>query len=112
MGIGARLESLTAPSGPVHLWSTERSHLFGASVSVQALFFAAYRDLLGTSKLDVLLPEGATVADLVRELRGRGAPFSALPREPAVAVNRTYADPGDTLRAGDEVAFIPPVAGG
>ncbi len=81
-------------------------------MSVQALFFAAYRDLLGTSKLDVHLPEGATVGDLVRELRGRGAPFDALPRDPAVAVNRSYALPSETLKPGDEVAFIPPVAGG
>lgn len=90
----------------------ERPLLPGALVSVQALFFAAYRDLLGTSQLDVHLPAGATVADLVRELRGRGAPFSALPQEPAVAVNRAYALPHELLQPGDEVAFIPPVAGG
>ncbi len=83
-----------------------------SSVSVQALFFAAYRDLLGTKVLSVELPEGATVDDLVVELRGRGAPFDALPREPAVAVNRHYAFPSEPLQAGDEVAFIPPVAGG
>lgn len=82
------------------------------AVSVHALFFAAYRDLLGTKALSVNLPEGATVADLVSELRGRGAPFDALPAEPAVAVNRAYAGHGERLRAGDEVAFIPPVAGG
>ena len=35
-----------------------------------------------------------------------------LPAEPAVAVNRTYAMHDERLRAGDEVAFIPPVAGG
>ena len=81
-------------------------------MSVQALFFAAYRDLLGVSDLSVELPEGATVADLVVELRGRGAPFDSLPVEPAVAVNRQYALPSEALRAGDEVAFIPPVAGG
>ena len=83
-----------------------------APVSVQALFFAAYRDLLGTRALSVDLPEGATVADLVATLRSRGAPFSALPLEPAVAVNRAYAFPSETLQPGDEVAFIPPVAGG
>lgn len=94
---------MTDPSDP---------HLQGASVPVQALFFASYRDLLGTSKLDVDLPDGATVADLVRELRGRGAPFNALPKEPAIAVNRAYALHDETLRSGDEVAFIPPVAGG
>lgn len=81
-------------------------------VAVQALFFAAYRDLLGTKGLSVDLPEGATVSDLVAELRGRGAPFDALPVEPAVAVNRAYARPEERLSSGDEVAFIPPVAGG
>jgi molybdopterin synthase catalytic subunit len=81
-------------------------------VAVQALFFAAYRDLLGTKGFSVDLPDGATVADLVAELRARGAPYSALPAEPAVAVNRTYAHPSDRLSPGDEVAFIPPVAGG
>lgn len=82
------------------------------SVSVQTLFFAVYRDLLGTSSLSVELPEGATVADLVAELRGRGTPFDRLPAEPAIAVNRTYALPSEPLGSGDEVAFIPPVAGG
>ena len=81
-------------------------------MTVQTLFFAAYRDLVGTSTLDVQLAEGATVADLVRELRGRGAPFDGLPAAPAVAVNRAYAGLDDALGAGDEVAFIPPVAGG
>jgi molybdopterin converting factor small subunit len=52
------------------------------------------------------------VADLVKELRGRGPPFDRLPAEPAVAVNRTYALLSEPLGSGDEVAFIPPVAGG
>ena len=51
------------------------------------------------------LPEGATVADLVAELRGRGAPFDCLPAEPAVAVNRAYALPSELLGTGDEVVY-------
>jgi len=82
------------------------------SLSVNTLFFAAYRDLLGTAALEVELADGATVADLVEALRSRGAPFDALPSEPAVAVNRVYAFSDEPLGAGDEVAFIPPVAGG
>jgi molybdopterin converting factor subunit 1 len=82
------------------------------TVPVRTLFFAAYRDLLGTAELAVDLPDGATVGDLVGVLRGRGAPFDVLPEEPAVAVNRMYAPMTETLGAGDEVAFIPPVAGG
>ena len=82
------------------------------SISVNTVFFALYRDLVGASTLAVELPSGATVADLVEELRGRGAPFDSLPTEPAVAVNQTYAMLDETLGSGDEVAFIPPVAGG
>lgn len=82
------------------------------SVAVRTLFFAAYRDLLGTSELDVRLPAGATVADLVTELRGRGGAYASLPARPAVAVNREYAELENPLASGDEVAFIPPVAGG
>ena len=79
---------------------------------VQVRFFAAYRELTGVSRTEVDLPGGATVADLIDALRERGPSFSALPAQPAVAVNLEYT-PADTgLRDGDEVAFIPPVAGG
>jgi molybdopterin converting factor subunit 1 len=81
-------------------------------LSVDALFFATYKDLVGTGRLVVELTDGATVADLVRELRGRGTPYDRLPEQPAVAVNRAYALPDERLGPGDEVAFIPPVAGG
>ena len=81
-------------------------------MQVRTLFFAAYRDALGTSALDVDVPPGATVSDLVRGLRDRGGAFERLPAEPAVAVNRSYAPFDRELSAGDEVAFIPPVAGG
>lgn len=82
------------------------------SVPVRTLFFASYRELVGSAAMDVELPAGATVGDLVARLRGRGRPFSALPERPAVAVNRSYASLDEELFAGDEVAFIPPVAGG
>jgi molybdopterin converting factor small subunit len=35
-----------------------------------------------------------------------------LPEEPTVAVNREYSQPDRELHAGDELALIPPVAGG
>lgn len=79
---------------------------------VQALFFASYRDLTGVEELPVELPGGARVAELVAALRARGGGWSALPAEPAVAVNLDYAPLSTPLRDGDEVAFIPPVAGG
>lgn len=82
------------------------------AIAVRTLFFAAYRDLVGASEMPVQLPDGSTVGDLVASLRERGHPFSSLPPAPAVAVNRRYADSEERLGGGDEVAFIPPVAGG
>lgn len=82
------------------------------SVTVNTRFFAAYRDLLGTESTAVELPEGATVEDLVRTLRSRGGPYASLPDDPPVAVNQEYVDTRAPLSGGDEVAFLPPVAGG
>ncbi len=81
-------------------------------MEVRTLFFAAYRDLAGGPELSMKLPPGATVADLVTSLRERDPSFQALPSEPAVAVNRSYAAADARLSDGDEVAFLPPVAGG
>ena len=81
-------------------------------MEIRTLFFASYKELLGTGELELVLPEGATVSDLVSTLRSRGGAFTVLPTAPAVAVNMTYTDSGSLLSDGDEVALIPPVAGG
>ena len=68
-------------------------------------------DALGASSLSVDLPAGSTVADVLADLRRRpGAEL--LPPSPLVAVNQRYARAESAVRAGDEVAVIPPVAGG
>lgn len=81
-------------------------------MTVQTLFFASYRDLLGTERLEVSLPEGATIRQLILSLRDRGRPFDMLPEDPPVAVNRSWAPADTALEDGDQVAFLPPVAGG
>ena len=81
-------------------------------MTVRALFFASYRDLAGSDDLEVELFRGATVRELVNELRGRGSAWARFPEDPAVAVNMEYAALSTALREGDEVAFIPPVSGG
>lgn len=78
---------------------------------IRALFFATYRDLAGSEALDIDLPAGSTAGDLVARLRQRGA-LAALPSEPALAVNEEYAPLSIGLSDGDEVALLPPVAGG
>lgn len=78
---------------------------------VRVRFFGLYRELAGTAERRMSVSEGTTVGELVARLRGpEGIP--ELPAAPAVAVNLEYASPDRSLRAGDEVALIPPVSGG
>jgi molybdopterin converting factor subunit 1 len=79
-------------------------------VRIRVLAFASYAEALGCGEHDVELPTGATVADCVAEIRT--ATGSGVPPAPLVAVNRRYARADRVLVEGDEVALIPPVAGG
>ena len=79
-------------------------------MTLTVLLFASYAEAFGTSQLHVELPEGATPADLVARIRAL-RPDRRLPAA-LVAVNQEYAAPGQALRPTDEVAIIPPVAGG
>jgi len=82
-----------------------------APLPVTALLFASYADLLGATSIEVCLSRGASVADLVAAIRSMpGA--ERLPPRPMIAVNQRYASYEQILHPGDEVAVIPPVAGG
>ncbi len=81
-------------------------------MEVTVLLFAAHRERVGTASTVASLPDRATVGTLLSELRARGGGWADLPRSPAVAVNRSYANVDSELSDGDEVALIPPVAGG
>jgi molybdopterin converting factor small subunit len=79
-------------------------------VNVKVLVFASYADALGRSELALTLAAGATVGDCLAEVQRQTG--GRVPPAPLVAVNRTYARPEQRLAEGDEVALIPPVAGG
>ena len=76
-------------------------------MQVRVRLFAALRERAGTGSVEVDLPEGAVVADVWPVLGLGGEPPGLL-----FARNRAYADRGDVLAPGDEVAVIPPVSGG
>jgi molybdopterin synthase catalytic subunit len=77
---------------------------------VRVRLFAAYREAAGTNRVDVPLPHGARVRDLVDLLATR---IPALRTAPGLtAVNQTYVGPEFVLHDNDEAAFIPPVSGG
>ena len=80
-------------------------------MTVKVRLFASYAESLGKSELSLDLGVGATVADVMKAVAEMpGA--NGLPPSPLVAVNCSYAMATTNLTDGDEIAFIPPVAGG
>jgi molybdopterin converting factor subunit 1 len=79
-------------------------------MTVRVLLFASYADALGASELNLDLPDGARVADLMARVKAL-ASGHAVP-DALVAVNQRYATADDVVSSEDEVAIIPPVAGG
>ena len=79
---------------------------------VRLLHFASFRDAVGRDEEVRELPEGGRVDDLWAALSRDVPLFARFPSMPPAAVNREYVPAGTVLREGDEVAFLPPVAGG
>jgi molybdopterin converting factor subunit 1 len=82
------------------------------SMRVRMLYFAVLRDIIGKSEADVTIPEGTRAAEVWQMLRRDHRELSDYEQPPLTAINESYATPDSILREGDELAFIPPVAGG
>jgi sulfur-carrier protein len=85
-------------------------------LNVRVLYFASIREKLGREAEDLELPAGvATIAALRAHLRSRGGAWADAMAEGKLlraAVNQDMAQPAAVIKAGDEVAFFPPVTGG
>ena len=79
---------------------------------VKVLYFASFREAVGRDEEERELAEGSDVATLWRQLASEVPLFAKLPRPAPAAVNREHSPSDTVLRSGDEVAFLPPVAGG
>jgi molybdopterin converting factor small subunit len=82
---------------------------------VKLLCFGVLKDLLGLATEEVQVPEGSSVADLLRNLEQRTSNSvmdTKVWQSLAVAVNREYSPADTVLRDGDEVALLPHVSGG
>lgn len=80
-------------------------------MTVQVRLFARYAELFGGAVVTVDVAEPVTVGAVIERLRAVPAGVH-LPPKPLVAVNLTHARFADPLAPGDEVAVLPPLAGG
>ncbi len=83
-----------------------------SEIIVTVRLFAAPREFTGKSEIQVTLPTGARLSELIKRLSadypglGRYLPYSKL------AVNHAISTPEAILNDSDEVALLPPVGGG
>jgi len=77
-------------------------------------FFARLREELGTEELTLPADKAQTAGDLLASLARRGGPWAQLQGSQPVmiAINQAMVKPATPVKAGDEVAFFPPVTGG
>ncbi|HKG66078.1 MAG TPA: molybdenum cofactor biosynthesis protein MoaE [Solirubrobacteraceae bacterium] len=80
-------------------------------MKVSVRLFAGLRERAGAQHVELELPDGAVVEDLLAAM-GQTAVGALHPGECVVAINREYAGAREPVRAGDEVALVPPVSGG
>jgi molybdopterin converting factor small subunit len=82
------------------------------TATIRVRLFARYAELVGRAEAAVSVPLPATVGDVVRRLRDDIPAARALPERPLAAVNLRQARLDAQVKNGDEVALLPPIAGG
>jgi molybdopterin synthase catalytic subunit len=81
-------------------------------MQISVLYFAVFRERLGRSEETLELANGSTVADALTALAAKHEPIAKLQSRFRVAVNQDFVDDTHILHDKDELALIPPVAGG
>lgn len=81
-------------------------------ITVRCRLFARYAEIAGGEEFTLDLEQNATVAQAVAILRQRVPNGAGLPEQPMVAVNQEHALSDRVLCDGDEMALLPPLAGG
>jgi len=81
-------------------------------MQIRVLFFGVLKDVAGFAADNPDLPDPCTLADLLAHYATRNPVLSSHFAGMAMSINQEFARPSDSLKAGDEVALLPPVSGG
>jgi molybdopterin converting factor small subunit len=82
-----------------------------STLTVRVLLFASYAETLGLESTELTFDGGATVADAIERLRALPG-GQRLPLKPLCALNLSQVGLETRLAIGDELAVLPPLAGG
>ena len=81
-------------------------------MAVSILFFATLKQRAGCERMELDLPDGATVSELKNLLALRLPDLQPALPSALVSINREFAFATDPVPAGAEVGLFPPVSGG
>jgi molybdopterin converting factor small subunit len=81
------------------------------TIRIRILLFASYADRLGLDHVEAELPAGSTVSEALDYLRALPGGLE-LPPRPLCARNLAHVSLQAVLADGDELAVLPPLAGG
>jgi MoaD family protein len=81
-------------------------------MNVRVQFYAQLRELLGKNALELELPQGATVRELLEKIYAQKPGLRAQDKSILVGAGVEFVDRDYQLKPGEEVAIMPPVQGG
>lgn len=81
-------------------------------MKVRIRLFAMLREKAGWRERELELPAGSSIEDVWRWLAAQVPSLEGSRTSVRFALNRSYAEADTALSDGDELALIPPVAGG
>jgi molybdopterin converting factor small subunit len=81
------------------------------SLTVRVLLFASYAEALGFETRELTVPSPATLSTVIAQLRALPG-GDQLPLNPLCARNLAHAPAEEPVAMGEEIAVLPPLAGG
>ncbi|OGL41099.1 MAG: molybdopterin converting factor subunit 1 [Candidatus Schekmanbacteria bacterium RIFCSPHIGHO2_02_FULL_38_11] len=81
-------------------------------MKVKIKFFAALREGIGKSEIEINIPSGSRLNGLIERLEKEYKAIAEFKTSIAYSINMEYVRGDEVLKEGDEIALIPPVSGG
>jgi len=81
-------------------------------MKIDVQFYAQLRDLIGMRELEVDLPEGATVSELLQAIYTKQPALRSHDKSILIGAGVEFVDRNHKLKPGEEIAIMPPVQGG
>jgi MoaD family protein len=81
-------------------------------MNVRVKFYAQLRELVGNHEIEVELPQGAIVCELLEKIYTQKPALRAQDKSILIGAALEFVDRNYKLNPGEEIAIMPPVQGG